>query len=87
MEDLFGSDEGGQDQECMMFCRYMQERRKGGGWSSRGRPRRRFMGVVKEDMRMVGVREEQAESGLVYGRGFAMAPPTGCSLKTKMKKN
>ena len=28
---------------------------------SRGRPKRRFMNVVKEDMKLVGVREEDAE--------------------------
>ncbi|KAF7645083.1 hypothetical protein LDENG_00132800 [Lucifuga dentata] len=27
----------------------------------RGRPKRRFMDVVKEDMKLVGVREEEAE--------------------------
>ena len=31
------------------------------GRRPRGRPRRRFMDVVKEDMKVVGVREEDAE--------------------------
>ena len=28
---------------------------------TRGRPKRRFMGVVKEDVKLVGVREEDVE--------------------------
>ncbi|KAF7655665.1 hypothetical protein LDENG_00052730 [Lucifuga dentata] len=31
------------------------------GRRPRGRPKRRFMDVVKEDMKLVGVREEEAE--------------------------
>ncbi|KAF7646842.1 hypothetical protein LDENG_00181660 [Lucifuga dentata] len=31
------------------------------GRKRRGRPKRRFMDVVKEDMKLVGVREEEAE--------------------------
>ena len=31
------------------------------GRRSRGRPKRRFMDVVKEDMKLVGVREEDAD--------------------------
>ncbi|KAF7645989.1 hypothetical protein LDENG_00195280 [Lucifuga dentata] len=31
------------------------------GKRSRGRPKRRFMDVAKEDMKLVGVREEEAE--------------------------
>ena len=31
------------------------------GWGSGGRPKRRFMDVVKEDMKLVGVREKDAE--------------------------
>ena len=31
------------------------------GRRARGRPKRRFMDVVKEDMKLVGVREEVAE--------------------------
>ena len=30
----------------------------------RGRPRRGMMGVAKEDMKLVGVREEDAEDGV-----------------------
>ncbi|KAF7659468.1 hypothetical protein LDENG_00297190 [Lucifuga dentata] len=31
------------------------------GRRPRGRPKRRFMDAVKEDMKLVGVREEEAE--------------------------
>ena len=30
----------------------------------RGRPKRRFMDVVKEDMKVVGVKEEEAEDSV-----------------------
>ena len=31
------------------------------GWRSRGRPKRRFMDAVQEDMKLFGVREEDVE--------------------------
>ena len=34
------------------------------GWRPRGRPKRRFMDVVKEDMKIAGEREEDAEDGV-----------------------
>ena len=41
------------------------------GRRSRGRTKRRFMDVVKEDMRLAGVREEDAEDRVRW-RHFAV---------------
>ncbi|KAF7647373.1 hypothetical protein LDENG_00173260 [Lucifuga dentata] len=41
----------------------------------RGRPKRRFMDVVKEDMKLVGVREEEAEDRVRWRQMIGCGDP------------
>ena len=56
------------------------------GRRPRGRPKRRFMDVVKEDMRVVGVREDEAEDRVRWKQMIrCAATPEGKSPKEKKK--
>ena len=55
------------------------------GRRSRGRPKRRFMDVVKEDMKLVGVREEDAEDRVRWRQMICCGVPKGKSQKKKKK--
>ena len=45
------------------------------GKRKRGRPKRRFLDVVKEDMGKVGAREKDIERGRCGGTAYAVATP------------
>ena len=53
----------------------------------RGRPKRRFMDVVKEDMAEVEMTEEDTEVETTGEGKSAVATPDGKSRKQKKKKN
>ena len=43
------------------------------GRRPRGRPEREFMDVVKEDTKLIGVREEDAEDNIIWGNSVGRA--------------
>ena len=47
--------------EIVKICRRMIRLKVEAGRKPRGRPKRRLMDVVKEDMKLFGVREEDVE--------------------------
>ena len=53
------------------------------GKRRRGRPKTRFMDVIREDMRVVGVSDRIRRAGEVRDCGSAVATPNGSSRKEK----
>lgn len=56
-------------------CGVCQEKMEPQGRSRRGRPKRRLMDVVMEDMRVVGVEEEDAEDRAKWRRMIRCGDP------------